>query len=407
MQAEPGWKLPGFGNEVLPLPRSTLLAVSGAYFSYFAGLGTFLPFITLYLQRGGWSGTYIGLFNGITPLIAILSQPLWGLAGDAAGDARRLFVILMAVCGGGTLLFALPPVSFVFFLLAVWLGLTQAPLNPILDSLAVSSLGPERSRLGQARLWGSVSFAAISLVVGLLFQQTPRIIFPLYALLGLLTAAAASRLPQRAAAATTRTRFNLAGLRQVLSRKFLALMGCIFLLQLGHLTVLGFLSVTMIQKGATSAHVGYAWSFTALVEIPVFLSTRKFLARFGPVRLLSVGGIVTALRIFVFTAAESPWAMVAAQAIDGLAFPLTLVSIILLVDSLVPDQFKTTGQTIFAVAGSALPRFVGGTVGGQLFDLLGHSTLFVLCGIVTLIGACCTALWNHYFHAIRRPISGL
>lgn len=117
------------------------------------------------------------------------------------------------------------------------------------------------------------------------------------------------------------------------------------------------------------------WSVTALIEIPVFLLSGKLLTRFGPERLLAFAGFFATVRIALFVLAPTLWTMLAAHALDGFAFPLMLVSTILIVFDLVPEQLKTTGQTVYAAVGQTLPRLVGGLAGGRILDLASPATL--------------------------------
>lgn len=367
----------------------------------FAAVGTFFPFATLYLQTAGWSGTSIGIYSAIGPFVALLVQPIWGLIGDSMGDARRLFSILMAITASITAIFGFLPVSGVFFGFAILLGLFQAPLHPILDSLAVSTLGEGRQGIGRSRLWGSVAFALVSMGMGSVFDIFPRSIFWVNAGLGLLVILAVRSLPPAAARAEG-PKFDLSGLKRIMSRKMLLFLGAVFFMQLGHATAMSFLSIVMAQRGASSTYVGYAWSLTAIIEIPMFLASGYFLRRFGPERLLVFSAFYSAIRIFVFNAAATPGLMVFTHALDGIAFPLMIVSAILIVFDLVPDDLKTTGQTTYAAAANTLPRLIGALLGGRILDIAGPSTLYILCGIVTLIGAVFLLVWQRT-HASSRP----
>ncbi len=377
-----------------PVPRSPAFRVSVSYLALFAAMGSFFPFITLYLQEAGWSGTAIGIYSAIGPLVGMLIQPVWGLVGDAMGDARKLFSLLMGITALTVLIFGFFPVTGIFFLFGVLLGLFQAPLNPIMDSLAVSTLGEGRFGLGNTRLWGSVSFALVSMFIGSAFDWNPRVIFFVHAALGGLVIAAVMSLPSAAALGLPAAKLQLSGITEALSRPMVLFLAAVFVLQLGHTSAMSFLSVVMAQRGAPSNIIGYTWSLTALIEIPVFIGASFLLARFGPAKLLVFSAVFTSARIFLFVAAPTPETMLMAHALEGFAFPLMLVSTILIVFELVPEHLRTTGQTLYGAVGQTLPRLVGGLAGGRILDLASASTLYIICGIVTLLGAVCLWLWQ-------------
>ena len=61
------------------------------WFVFFAALGVFFPFFSLYLdENAGLSGTEVGLVMASVPLTGMLAQPLWGLAADRSGRRARL-----------------------------------------------------------------------------------------------------------------------------------------------------------------------------------------------------------------------------------------------------------------------------------------------------------------------------
>src|SRR4051812_23979144 len=63
--------------------RRTRRAIGAFYFTYFAALGLFAPYFTLYLRSLGMSEGAAARMNGIVPAMGLLSPPLVGLLADA------------------------------------------------------------------------------------------------------------------------------------------------------------------------------------------------------------------------------------------------------------------------------------------------------------------------------------
>src|SRR5690554_1330790 len=99
--------------------------VSANYFALFAGTGAFHPFLSLYLRNSGWSGSEIGVYLAIGPLVALISQPLWGLLCDALGNTKRVFTALLLLTGATAFVYAFVEPTTAFFGLAVLLGVFQ------------------------------------------------------------------------------------------------------------------------------------------------------------------------------------------------------------------------------------------------------------------------------------------
>ena len=344
------------------MSKKSCMLVSINYFAFFMSIAAFSPFITLYLQNAGWSGFQIGLYSAVGPLVTFLTQPFWGLVSDAWGNIRLLYALLLFSTGVITISFRFLPVTAVFPVLPVLLGITQGPLNPMLDSMAIQLLGDDRNNLGRTRLWGSISFAFVSFIMGSLFSRDSSAIFYGYTLTAFFAALMIFQIPaHRLDGGVRRTQvdFRWNSIRRILSQRFITFLGAVFLLQLSHHMALSFLSIVMADRGATSTLVGYAWSFTAIVEIPVFFISTRLLQNYEPEKLLAAAGFITTLRLGLFSVSHDPWLMVFTHAIDGLAFPLIMVSLVLIVDKLVPTELRTTGLTVQSAVSITLPRLLG------------------------------------------------
>lgn len=372
-------------------------AVSLTYGLYFSSVGAFLPFIALYLNEAGWSGAAIGLYIAIGPLVTFLTQPLWGLVGDLWGDLPKLFAVLMLASGVCVGIFALLPVSSWFLLLAVLIGLFQGPLVAMLDSMSVRILGEKRTSWGNNRLWGSLGFAAVSYGVGIVFSSYPWIPFVGYALGAALTALAAFTLPfdkEVSDEKATGVQFKLTDLAQVLKGPFLSFLIATFLIQLGHYTPANLLSLVMADRGAASTIIGLAWSITALIEVPVFLVTTRLLRKHTPEKLLTWAAIINTLRLALFGLTQNPLLMILIHALKGFAFATILVSLVLIVDRLIPKEYHATGFTVHTALAVTLPQLLGGLVGGQIYDLLGGAGLFFISALLSLLGTVAFMFWK-------------
>ena len=71
-------------------------------FLIFAAFAFSMPFMVLYYQRAGFTGAQIGLVTGITPLITLLSTPLWTTLADAT-RRHRLSMSLALLIGAITI----------------------------------------------------------------------------------------------------------------------------------------------------------------------------------------------------------------------------------------------------------------------------------------------------------------
>jgi MFS family permease len=131
------------------------------FFIFFAGNAFLRPFLSLFFDRQGLSGTQIGLIGMIAASTQLIAAPLWGHASDNVLKPRRLLqiallgsVLMMSILSQQTLFVSMAIVSSMDALLT-------GGLIPLSDTLA---LGISKGKnYGGIRLWGSLGWAELLL----------------------------------------------------------------------------------------------------------------------------------------------------------------------------------------------------------------------------------------------------
>ncbi|MCX8066339.1 MAG: MFS transporter, partial [Anaerolineae bacterium] len=130
-----------------------------------------MPFLPLYYQEIGLTGTQIGLLAGLFPLLSWVSAPAWGALADRTGQHR----LLLGVMIGGAIGFALIlPVLRTFLGLILVVALFSfffAPIMPVVDNITLQTLETRKESYGQIRLWGAVGWGVAAPIVGQLAES--------------------------------------------------------------------------------------------------------------------------------------------------------------------------------------------------------------------------------------------
>ena len=152
--------------------------LSGFYFFYFATLGVFLPYWSLYLKDSGFSPIEIGELSALLVGTKIIAPNLWGWIADHTGKSLRIIRIasfFAALLFVGFLLaqhyfwFAWITIAFSFFWNAVL---------PQFEAVTLFHLKNEPHRYSQIRLWGSIGFIVSVLGIGWLLDSRPIVLLP-------------------------------------------------------------------------------------------------------------------------------------------------------------------------------------------------------------------------------------
>jgi MFS family permease len=129
------------------------------------------PFLTLYYQSLGLSGTQIGLLAGLVPLTGMLSGTLWSATADATRRYRA--ILLTGIAGSWVATFFVSRATGLAGLLPLVLinAFFAAPIGALIDSSVVAQLDENRADYGRIRLWGSVGWGLSALLVGPVLER--------------------------------------------------------------------------------------------------------------------------------------------------------------------------------------------------------------------------------------------
>ncbi len=358
------------------------------YALIFMASGAMFPFFNLYLSRNlGWSGTRIGFLGASASVLVMLTQPLWGRLSDASNKNTVLALALgMSACLAFLQPFAAGSFA-IFFALRLGHAVSSGSISSMFDGIALDILGEERNIFGQYRLWGSLGFALAALTFGRVYESFGFTnMFFVYAGITAGAACVALRFDTTPAKGESWAKSESMRLGPVLANPaLLVLLGGIFLVMTANTAGENFFAIFLDTIGATGL-TGYAFATMALVEVPMFLMAPRVIDRFGykPVLLFSTG--LFGLKLVLNALFPIPWLVMLLQPLAGIGFALFHVSAVLMVDALVPRQFRSTGQAVLATVSWSLAGITGSLIFGRLLDTTGILAAFRIGGYVGLLG---------------------
>eukprot|EP00033_Pygsuia_biforma_P000977 GCRY01001119.1.p1 GENE.GCRY01001119.1~~GCRY01001119.1.p1 ORF type:complete len:509 (+),score=95.08 GCRY01001119.1:207-1733(+) len=148
-----------------------LLVPRVLHFLYFASYASYMPFLGVLYSHYDMSNSQIGVLLAIFPLIMLTSPVVTGFA-DKNNCYKTVVIVqgVFAIASYLALKFCLESGNFwlcasvlVFF--AVQIG----PTLPIIDGRIIQEIGP---RYGLSRLFGSLGYSLISLLLGFMIEAT-------------------------------------------------------------------------------------------------------------------------------------------------------------------------------------------------------------------------------------------
>ncbi len=318
--------------------------LSKFYFVYFASLGIFLPYWSIYLKSLGFNIAEIGQLIAMIPATKIIAPLLWGWIADRSGKRVRVVRItsLLAV----VLFAAIYQVYDYWSMVAVTLAFSffwNASL-PLFEAVTLSFLEQNPHRYSLIRLWGSIGFIATVVGAGVTLDYYPPIVLPRLALGCLLLLWLISlTLPEPQITIQPKIKGQL---RRILRQpSIIALMLVFLLIQLSHGPYYALFSLFLEQKGYSGTATGLLWATGVIAEIVLFLFMPYLLTRFSLRRIILASILLSILRwILIAQYAHQPLVLYFAQLLHAASFGSAHVAAVHMIHRQFGVNFQGIGQ---------------------------------------------------------------
>ncbi len=367
--------------------------LSGFYFFYFATLGGFLPYWSLYLKDCGFNAAEIGELTALLVGTKIIAPNLWGWIADHTGKSLRVIRIasfFAMVLFAGFLYqqsyqwFALVTIGFSFF----W----NAAL-PQFEAATLHHLKKEPHRYSNIRLWGSIGFIVTVLGVGYLLDLYPIDLLPwfiivLLALIWLISLVIPEVIVAKASQAVI-------GIGQIIKQPEVIAFLCVYmLLQASHGPYYVFFSIYLKQYDYSATIIGLLWSLGACAEIIVFVFMRQLLKLNSLRHILLVSCLLAVLRwLLIAWYVDNMWLLIGAQLLHAATFGSAHVAAMHLVQNYFGQHHQGKGQAFYSSLSFGLGGMLGGLYSGYGWDLYGAQWVFSFAAALSFLAYIIAAIW--------------
>ncbi|SEU32888.1 MFS transporter [Stigmatella erecta] len=356
------------------------------YFLYFGTVGITQPFLPAYLRSLDLSTSQVGLLLALSPLMSLVTPPVWGHLADRTGQIGRILTVLAV---GATLCFApLLKVDHFLALLATLAAFAafSSSITPMVDSLALNRVAQVGGSYAHLRLFGSLGFVVITTSFGLMAQRVDaRIVAVPLALLGLL---ALWSFTLHGRSASGASRHPLAGfqllrgntdLRWMLAATCLHWMACT--------PYNGMLAIHVLSLGLPPSVVGLSAGTAVTAEVAAMLLYPRFADRIAPRHLLCVAFGLSALRWLGMAFVTSALPLIALALVHSLTFGIFYVASVAFMARRIPVHLRATGQGLFSAITMGIGGLVGSASSGVGYALLGGHGLFAVAAGLEVVAA--------------------
>ncbi len=368
----------------------TSLWLMRIYYLLWTGAGGFIfPFITLFYAQQGLSGTQMGWLGTIGSLVGLVSAPFIGRLSDTLPHPRR--VLQLCLLGSGILMLMLSQQH-----LFIWIALivaveafVGAPVYPLSDAQALS-ISNEKEGFGSIRLWGSLGWAVTAFVGGWMVSRAGLVsVFIGYSILyglcilvlgriittpKLVRSSEEPQVPLRIVIRSLVTQRTLLGLTAALTLFYAANNGRF-----------QFETLYMQKLGASEQLIGWAYTYPALMELPIMLWADKLVRKYGAGKLLSASILMEAVALLAIVFFPSMKAMLFVRAASGFYYSFYAIASVAYTVENAPAGQGATMLSLYYVTLAGVISLVTSPLTGALFDKFGAYPLYIIATVGTFL----------------------
>jgi len=351
------------------------------YFFYFAIVGVYIIFIPKVLATSGYSGSEIGIIFAAAPLVRFL-LPFAFIKGLQLNEKTFNISLIATVLSSLAFFFSLE--NFYSLLASsIGIGVGMSMMLPYIEVISLSSVGKER--YGKIRLFGSVGFVLVALVL-VKFLSSATVALSFLVVLSFLTSAVAFFIVKNA----HKTEEKSSEIQNDISllsdwKLWLGLT----LMQVSFGSFYNFFTIYETDYGVSLDMTIYLWVFGVLAEI-VMLFYQGRLLRGNLLLILQITTFATALRWFIlFMFPQNLTALFFSQTLHALSFALFHSAAISYLFYLY--KHKALAQLFFSGVTYGFGGFIGALIAGYIYEFYSNylflsSTLLALlaCGFLYL-----------------------
>lgn len=362
--------------------------------SYFAHIGFFNPYLSLWLKDLGYGLFAIGLLTSVQSGTRLVAPYVWGWFSDHTGERVRLlrYSAVAALLLSTGLWFEWSLYGLMCLLLLMFVHTSgMMPMSEAAMAHLVSEDGRfDAARYGRVRLWGSLGFLVTVLAAGAWFERHGLGGFPGWTQATLAAVVLSTWwLPNlKEAAPHGEAGADIAPvLRRPAVRWFFA---AVFFHVLAHIFIYAFFSLYLDALGYSKTAIGLLWAVSVVIEIGWFVTQGRWLPRLSLSAWLVLAAGLMALRMALTAGLPLVWPLLLlAQALHAITFATHHTVCIALLSQHFPGRLRGRGQALYAVLGYGLPGVLGGVGGGLLSSAFGLASVFWLSAACAVVATGC------------------
>jgi len=344
--------------------------ISAFFFFYFSIIGVWIIFLPKMLHNIEYTPAQIGIIFSIPPLMRFLTPFFFLKLFALSRRVLHITLIMMLLCI--PFLYLTIHDFYLFSLANVFFGISFGLVLPYIETYALTVLAKER--YGRARLFGSIGFTIVALVLAQIFSNDIGLHFITFNVI--LSAIFAYIISQDETHFSNKKEEKKSDFSLSLHYQLWA---SIFLMQVGFGAFYSFFTIYETEHGMSLQTVSFLWSFGVACEIILFYY-QAHVIKFNLLNIIKLSIMITAIRwMILYLFPESLTLAYFSQSLHAFGFALYHTATLSYLYDLYTDK-KLAAQFYYGF-GFGLGGFMGSLIAGYFYG----EYLFLSASIITIL----------------------
>jgi PPP family 3-phenylpropionic acid transporter len=366
-------------------------AFGSFFFLYFAYVGLFSPYASLFFLDRGFSVIEIAILMSTLQITRIVGPFSWGWLSDYLSN--RIGIIQFCACLAAivflTIFFLQSYVAFFVWMFVLHTILSS--LMPLGESATVHALFKDNSfdqRYGRLRLWGSIGFIVMVLFAGELFEREGIELFPIVGSIILICLALITfRLHEPKMERRKMVKGELLVVLLNPDVRWFLLSG--FFMIFAHAALYVFYSLYLADLGYNKFQIGLFWALGVAAEVIFFYFQSKVLSRLDPEVILQASFGIGVIRFILIAFFPLTWVLILAQLMHAGTFGAHHSAATKLLQRWFTGPLQARGQALMATVSYGLGGTLGGLAAGWLWDATQPRNVFAMAALACGLAGMC------------------
>lgn len=358
------------------------------YFFFFGGQALITSYLNVYLEKHlGFSGSQLGLYTSITPLIPAAVIPFIGLLCDRTGRYRQLFLCFLVLIIGTASVMSLQYTLPMILLFGVILETARSAVTSLADTQITDYCSRTNGNYGMFRMGGSIGWVTFGLLMGFLSNSIAldRSLFPIYIGLNIVTLVFACQFPNMSSKtqpassseANTQTVSQNPLLSLLHNKAYMTMLFVMLVVCMAGESVLSYIGNHLVTTmGGSEALIGLNSAFCVVPEFFFFPAINWLLKKYGFKKMYLLAAIGATLRFCIYFLAGSPYLFLLGSLLHCLGSGCFTAVNLAFTHKVVNSSLFGTAVTLSSTV-ATVSRAVYGYIYGSIYESFGSRYIFL------------------------------